>query len=200
MNLSTDGAVYVLKTLPQNYRLGGQEGQAAVESIFSVLIVLLFMLAAGQILYTSLISVEAVKRAHRASLSLFQEMNINGSDLATAVEELEGTVVVDPGEKYALVVNGWSLFHNDHMPESKPHAKYSDGKQYEAKRGIIIAAGPLKGKGGAVDTVGEGRSAFGVTIPPLSDGDGYNNSGKAIRREAFQELCDELGIQNTYFY
>ncbi len=183
----------------QKYRLQGQVGQAAVESIFSILIVLLFMLASGQILYTSLISGEAVKRAHKASLSFFQEMNENGNDLTTAVEELQGTVEVDSGKKYALVVNGWSLFHKEHLPAKNPNAKYSNGKKYEAKRGIIIAAGPLKGEGGVVDTVGEGRSAFGVTIFPLSDGDGYNNSGKATRNEAFQKLCDELGIENTYF-
>ncbi len=184
----------------KNTRLRGQEGQAAVESIFSVLIILLLMLASGQILYTSLISGEAVKRAHRGSLAFFQEMNRNGNDLNTAVEEIQGNVTRVPGGKYPLIVNGWSLFHRDHKPKKNPKAEYSSsGKQYEAVRGIIIAAGPLKGKGGVVDSVGEGRSAFGVTKYPLSDGDGYNISGKATRNEAFQELCDALGIQNTYF-
>jgi hypothetical protein len=180
-------------------RLLGQEGQAAVEAIFSVLIILLFMLAAGQILYTSLISEEAVKQAHSASLTLFRKMNTNGSDLKTSVEESKGVVTVDPGEKYAQVVNGWSIFHKDYQPKKMPHADYSGGKQYEAKRGIVIAAGPLKGEGGVVDSVGEGRSAFGVERSPQSDGDGYNDSGKATRQEAFKELCDALGIENIYF-
>jgi len=180
-------------------RLQGQKGQAAVEAIFSVLIILLFILASGQILYTSLISEEAVKRAHSASLELFRKMNTNGSDLKTSVEESKGVVTVAPGEKYAQIVNGWTIFHKDYQPQKKPHAEYSGGKQYEAKRGIVIAAGPLKGEGGVVDSVGEGRSAFGVECSPKSDGDGYNNSGKATRQEAFKELCDSLGIENIYF-
>jgi hypothetical protein len=186
------------KTWKTSRRLG-QEGQAAVEAIYSVLIILLFILASGQILYTSLIGEEAVKEAHSTSLALFRKMNKNGSDLSTKVEESKGTVTVDPGEKYGLVVNGWKLFHKDYRPKKMPHAEYSNGKQYEAKRGIVIAAGPLKGEGGVVDTVGEGRSAFGVECRPKSDGDGYNNSGAATRKDAFEKLCDALGIENIYF-
>lgn len=190
-----------METLMQTdfLRLKGQQGQAAVESIFSILIVLLLMLASGQILYTSLVSGEAVKRAHKASLEFFREMNGSGNALVTGVEELQGVVTVEPGKSYSLIVNGWTLFHKNHQPQSPPHSEYSGGKLYEATRGIIIAAGPLKGSGGVVDSVGEGRSAFGVANMPKSDGDGYNNFGAALRRDAFQNLCDDLGIDNIYF-
>lgn len=186
------------KSCPQ---LQDQRGQAAVESIFSILIVLLLMLASGQILYTSLVSVEAVKRAHKGSLEFFRQMNLNGNSLqAWGVEELQGFVSVEAGKSYSQVVNGWSLFHKDHQPAKQPHADYGDGgKRYEAIRGIIIAAGPLKGPGGVIDTVKKGRSAFGVKKGVQSDGDGYNDSGEALRPDAFQELCDQLGIENIYF-
>ena len=177
-----------------------ESGQAAIEAIYSVLVVLLLMLAACQLLYSSLVSAEAVKDAHRKTLALFREMNTNGSDLNTVVEESISTIRAEPGQAYGRVVNNWSLFHKDYQPETKPHARYSNGEQYVAKRGILIAAGPLKGIDEEVDTVGEGRSAFGVRGMPLSDGDGYNVSARALRNDAFKELCYNLGIQDIYFH
>lgn len=176
-----------------------ENGQAAVEAILSVLVVLLFMLAAGQLLYASLVSTEAVKEAHRMSLELFREMNRNGSELNTIVEESVAVVEAPPGKSYGRVVNNWALFHKEHQPEDYPESRYSNSTNYIARRGIIIAAGPLKNSDEKVDTVGEGRSAFGVTRMPLSDGQGYNVSGRDTRNKAFQELCDKLGIQNIYF-
>ena len=180
-------------------RIYGDSGQAAVELVFSVLVLLLLILASAQILYTSLISHEAVRRAHADTLAYFHKMNRNGSDMKAEVKELFGRVSGVPGGAYGHVVNTWSLFHKEYQPDKKPHARYGEGTKYESIRGITIGAGPLKGPGGEIDSPGEGRSAFGVTMLPMSDGQGYNMSGMATRNDAFKSFCKELGIRDTYF-
>ncbi|WP_028582023.1 hypothetical protein [Desulfogranum japonicum] len=175
-----------MKGIPSN-----QQGQAAVESIFSVLIVLLLMLGSGQLLYVSLVSNEAVQGVHKKTLEHFQKMNKEGDKLKTGAEPINYTVEADPGEAYGLVVNNWSLFHRDYPPKSQPTSRYSGGgKKYVAIRGLYIATGPVKEIG---------RSAFGPERRPDSDGLGHNRSNKALRKIAFDQLCNDLGITNTYF-
>lgn len=180
--------------------MGDQKGQAAVESLFSVLLILLLMLASGQILYASLIANEAVQKAHRAALERFREMNAN-NNLEASYEEITEYVEEDPVKSYALIVNGWSLFHKKGM---KAQTKYGEGgEKYKSTRTIYIATGPLKGPGGQIDSAPNGKSAFGEKkgggFFPDSDGDGYNDSGSALRNDAFEELAEELEIDNTYF-
>ncbi len=179
-----------------------QQGQAAVESILSVLIILLLMLGSGQLLYVSLVSNEAVQRVHKETLEHFQQMNTNGDarGAGAMAKEIIATVEADPGKAYGMVVNNWSLFHRDYPPESQPASRYSGGgKKYVAKRGLFIAAGPLKSKDDKVDAKGDGYSAFGIPRGRLSDGDGWNTYGAAIRNDEFDKLCHDLGITNTYF-
>jgi hypothetical protein len=184
-------------------RLRDNKGQAAIESMFTVVLLMLLFLASGEILYTSMIANEAVERAHRRALEEFRKMNANGSDLKAKYEEWVETVEVEPATLYAQIVNNWTLFHGAYMPSKTPKAKYDNGKKYKAVRSIYIAAGPLKGPGGVVESEGDGKSAFGKKkgggSMPESDGDGWNNSGAALRNDAFEKLANELGIRNSYF-
>jgi hypothetical protein len=184
----------------------GEQGQAAVEAMFSVLIIVLLMLASCQILYTTMISCEAMKRAHKAAIALFREVNkTRGHDVYTTLEKVEGKVEVSANSSYARVIKGWSLFHKDYQPSFPPETKFGPGTMYRAVRGLMVAVGPLKGPGGKIESQPDGRSAFGVPNgggrEPKSDGDGYNNSGDSIRSDELYALCSKLGIEEecTYF-
>jgi len=187
-------------------RFAGEQGQAAVEAIFSVLVVLLLMLASCQILYTTMISSEAMKRAHKAAIALFREVNRSrGHEMYTTLEKVEGKVTVSADSSYARIVKGWSLFHKDYQPSFPPETKYGKGTMYTSVRGLMVAVGPLKGPGGKIEDQPDGRSAFGVpdgagTPTPNSDGDGYNNSGDALRPDALYGLCLKLGIEDDCNY
>ncbi len=160
--------------------LVSEGGQAAVEVIFVAMVLVLFILASAQLLYTTMISSEAVKRVHKGVISVVREAN----DMVdhVALELVEEKMEVPVTGTYGRVVNGWSLFYRDNMVA---HSDYGRGSVYTSERGVHVVVGPLKEVG---------RSAFGVPKGNLSDGDGHNTSGRALRVEYLDELCAELDI------